>query len=216
MDGENEPPVLKQGETIPQHIKERWDSSALFRFPLNVIIPITSHSAFMNKMKQSFFNYRFSRRMNKNAKENYPARQEWSRKPTGSIKFADPAGDSERAIIAFYAELKKFDSLLTARNQLHSLYIQPHLAFRQVYRMNDVERALYNYYTATYNDPFNNTFKKMLYSGQQPLPQVVHVLDELHSLPQQVFVDYCHFTPGANEYIAQLIAEDILRGGNFN
>ncbi|MGB8194755.1 MAG: hypothetical protein WCF67_22670, partial [Chitinophagaceae bacterium] len=45
MDGENEPPVLSQNQSVEAYIKERWNKSSIFNFPLKLVIPITSHSA---------------------------------------------------------------------------------------------------------------------------------------------------------------------------
>ena len=210
MDGENEPPVLKE-QSAHEFIKERWRTNALFKFPLNAIITVTSHSAFINKMKQGLFDYKLSRRLKRNKQEHYPVRASWSSRQTGTLKFAAPDAGTEKAAQEFYRDLRQFDSVLTANHQPHLLYIQPHLAFRDTSRMNTTERALYNYYLTTYNDPFNNSFKQRLHSGKDSLPAAARTLAQLHTWSRPAFVDYCHFTREANEYVAQLIAMEILR-----
>lgn len=210
MDGENEPAVLKSGQTVEDHIRERWNESPIFDFPLNVVIPLTSHSAFINQLKQFLFHYRFANRLRENEKNNYPSRKKWSERPWGAIRFAPPAPDSERALKAFYEELRQFDSLLTANGHPHRLYIQPHLAFRDTARMNVMEKALFNYYAASYNDSTHNTFKRTIYNAANVLPPQARILSGLHDWDRQVFVDYCHFTLQANEHIAEIMANDIL------
>jgi hypothetical protein len=213
MDGENEPAVLLQGETPQSFIEKRWNESPLFNFPLNTIIAITSHSACATKLKQWAFGYRFSARLKKNERDSFPARKNWGNKPLGKLKFAMNDSANMPAVLAFMTELKQFDSLLTAKKQPHLLYIQPHLIFRDTSAMNLTERALYNYYTATYNDSLNNSFKRKLLTQYREYffsPNVQLML--IHNLPEQVFIDYCHFTAQANLIIAAFIATDILKG----
>ncbi|MGB8194572.1 MAG: hypothetical protein WCF67_21755, partial [Chitinophagaceae bacterium] len=140
-----------------------------------------------------------------------PARRRWAAQPPGVIKFADADARSEKALRIFYDELRQFDSLLTLRKQKHLLYIQPHLAFRDTSVMSLTERALYNYYTATYNDPFNNLFKRKILIETDSFPPNVKSLSALTSSREPVFVDYCHFTLQANKYIAATIADEILQ-----
>lgn len=209
MDGENEPPILKE-QSAHEFIKKRWSTTALFKFPLNIIIPVTSHSAFINKMKQALFHYKLSGRLKRNEREHYPARASWAGKPTGTLRFAGTDAGIEKALREFYRDVRQFDSILTANNQSHVLYIQPQLALRDTGMMNITERALYNYFISAYNDPYNNSFKQRLHSEKDSLPPSVHILNELHSWRQQAFVDYCHFTLQANEYVARVIADEIL------
>lgn len=213
MDGENEPPVLEPGQTPQSFIKKRWNESPLFDFPLNTIIAITSHSAFANKLKQWAFDIRFSGRLKKNEREDFPARKNWGNKPLGKLKFAANDNLVSPAVLAFMTTLKQFDSVLTARNQSHLLYIQPHIAFRNTGMMNLTEKALYNYYTATYNDALNNSFKRKLLTQYRDYFFSRNVsLMNLYNVNEQVFIDYCHFTERANFIIATYIATDILKG----
>jgi hypothetical protein len=212
MDGENEPPVLKSGETPEQFARNRWEKSPLFDFPLNTIIAITSHSALANKLKQWAFGYRLSTRLKNNERDSFPARKKWGSKPLGKLKFANTDSAIAPALLAFTYTLKQFDSLLTARKQPHLLYIQPHLAFRDTARMDFTERALYNYYAETYNDPLNNSFKRKLFTQFCDFsfsPDVTCM--DLHGMLTQVFIDYCHFSDSANLTIATYIAKDILK-----
>ena len=210
MDGENEPAALLPGQTAPDFIRQRWNESAIFDFPLNVIIPITSHSAAANYLKQRMFHSKFANRLRQNEEKNFPSRQAWSNAVLGTIRFAAPNADNERALTTFYAQLKQFDSLLTTNHHPHVLYIQPHLAFRDTTKLNKTEWALYNYYAAMYNDSVHNTFKRSVYNAPGALPANCRLLTSLHDWDQQLFVDYCHFTLQANEHIAEIMAQDIL------
>lgn len=214
MDGENEPPVLKRGETAEEFAHKRWKESPLFDFPLNTIIAITSHSAFANKLKQWAFDYRFSGRLKKNEREAYPARKNWSTKPFGMLKFATETPETQNATEAFWLQLKSFDSLLIVRQQPHMLYIQPHLSLRDTSLMNETEKALYNYFTSAYNDPHNNLLRRNVLAGNHSFSGTVQSLARLHKTKEQVFIDYCHFTPEANSIIAGIIAADILQREN--
>lgn len=210
MDGENEPAELAPGETVQEFTRKRWNESAVFDFPLNVIVPLTSHSAFINQLKQYSFDYRFSNRLARNKKADYPARKSWGNKPLGTVRFAAPNAGIQRAIEAFYATQAAFDSLLTANGHRHDLYIQPHLAFRDTAKMNLTERALFNYYTATYNDSLQNSFKRTILHTTKQLSLNSWWMTHLHQSSGQVFVDYCHFTRAANEHIAESFARSIL------
>ena len=210
MDGENEPAVLLPGESAQDYIRKRWEQTPVFHFPLNAVVPLTSHSAAINQMKQFLFHYRFANRLRKNKENNFPSRQTWGNKPLGKMRFAGVNAGNERALKIFFEQMAQFDSLLNANHHPHLLYIQPHLAFRDTAKMNVTERALYNYYAATYNDSVHNIFKKTVYESRGLLPQSSRLLTSLHDWDQQLFVDYCHFTLQANERIAEIIAGDIL------
>jgi lysophospholipase L1-like esterase len=211
MDGENEPALLKQGANIRDSIAQQWNKSPLFDFPLNTIIPITSHSAFVNKIKQLSFNISLSGRLKKNKKNNYPARRKWAGKQWGTLQYADSTAETKYAAQVFLNQLQQFDSLLATRKQQHLLYIQPHISLRDKQRMNETEKALYNYYTTSYNNPYNNLLRRMVHQRNLSSPNV-RSLDYVHRLNKQVFVDYCHFTADANWFIAFQIAADIATG----
>lgn len=210
MDGENEPAALKAGETPRTYVTDRWKENPVFKFPLNVVIPLTSHSAFINQVKQFLFHYRINNRLRQNEQDSFPARKRWAGEPLGTMQFAEAKADHQRALDVFYLQVAQFDSLLTANRHPHLLYIQPHIAFRDTARMNLTERALYNYYAATYNDPVHNAFKARIYKMPERLPASGRLMTGLHAWDQQLFVDYCHFTRQGNEYIAEMIAKDIL------
>ena len=195
MDGENEPAKLEPGQTVEAFIRKRWDSSALFKFPLNVIVPLTSHSAFLNKIKQLNFHVRHEKRMKNNIEQGFPARLKWLKAISVPLKYNDsiigPAIDS------FYKEFRAFDSLLKSKGQPHKLYVQPHLTLRDP--LTERERELLNYYTVNYNDPYQNSFKRKL---RTLFPQ--------NNIDAKEFVDYCHFTEETNKYIAHTIGAEIL------
>ena len=210
MDGENEPAVLLPGETPQDYTRRRWEETPVFRFPLNAVIPLTSHSAAINQLKQFLFHYRFANRLRRNDENNFPSRQTWGNKPFGEMRFAEASADNKRALKIFFEQMAQFDSLLNANHHPHLLYIQPHIAFRDTTKMNFTERALYNYYAASYNDSAHNIFKKTVYDSPGLLPQSARMLSNLHDWDQQLFVDYCHLTRQANEHIAEIITKDIL------
>lgn len=195
MDGENEPARLAPGQTVEAFIRNRWDSSALFKFPLNVIVPMTSHSAFLNKIKQVIFYWRHKGRTRDNIENNFPARQKWLKATPVPLKYNDSIIGA--AIDSFYVEFRAFDSLLKSKGQPHKLYIQPHLSLKDT--LTTQEKALFNYYSANYNDPYQNSFKRKL---RTLFPQ--------NNIDAKEFVDYCHFTEQTNKYIAQVIGAEIL------
>jgi hypothetical protein len=214
LDGENEPAELRPGQAVDAFIKQRWDSSALFKFPLRLIIPLTSHSAFLNKLKQASFHFGHKRRMNEAIENNFPAKSKWLRAPAAPLKFADADGVVDSAVDSFYAQLHRFDSLLTSRNVRHHLYVQPHLSLRDTAYMTKRELALYKYYTANYNDARHNSFKKKLFTTFDKHTRgesTVSYLKQFYQARQDVFIDYCHYTEETNKAIAQIIAAEILR-----
>jgi hypothetical protein len=197
LDGENEPAKLAPGQSVDAYIRERWNSSALFRFPLNVIVPMTSHSAFINKMKQLAFHLRHERRMKNNLEKDFPARAKWFQATAAPLKYND--SEVDKAVDSFNAQLRAFDSLLASKNQPHKLYVQSHLTLKDTLQMTPRELALYKYYTVNYNDPYQNSFKRKLRTRFSQC-----------YLPAKEFVDYCHFTEKTNELIAHTIGAEIL------
>lgn len=212
LDGENELPSLAPGTGVAQRIRQRWQESPLFDFPLNVIIPVTSHSAFVNKIKQGLFHAKLSARLARNKEQNFPARSRWL-SDARPLKFAQPDTGTGYAVQAFYAQLHGFDSLLSAKQQRHLLYLQPHLILRDTTKMTAAERALLHYYAASYNDPVNNTFKKRLHDSFNERATSPHLrtLAFINTWQEEAFVDYCHFTRRANEMIATVIGAEILK-----
>jgi len=92
------------------------------------------------------------------------------------------------------------------------LLIQPHLSLRDATVMNTTEKALFNYYCSSSNNPVFNSYYRKIYSLYDSLAKnksTIRLLQDMHSLKEQIFLDYCHFTPDANEYLASYIADII-------
>ena len=215
MDGQNNPPSLAKGETVLDFVKKDWQQNPIHKFPLKWILPLTSHSAFVNKLKQAIFHIKQNNRTKNNIASNYARAKFWFNSNSPALHFKGPDEGTDRAVNAFYDQLTEFDSLLSARNQKHLLLIQPHLIFRDELGMNNTEKALLHYYQQTYNDSTLNSYLfgirkqfAMKISGDTSSIQLINQTD---SMRHQVFVDYCHFTKEANIFIARNILQYILR-----
>ncbi len=214
MDGQNNPPVLSPGINVLDEVKKDWQQNPSRKFPINLVISLTSHSAFINAFKQFLFHNKQSARLTSNFKNNFPRREYWMKNNSPSLQFKKPDDSTGLAVELFYRQLLQFDSSLTARNQKHLLIVQPHLLFRDTATMNETEKALLNYYRFAYNNPSANTFLTQL---REEFPKKVgssntsvQLLKQTDTLGSQVFVDYCHFTSTANRFIAQHIMQYIL------
>ena len=214
MDGQNNPPVLSPGINVLDEVKKDWQQNPSRRFPINLVISLTSHSAFINTFKQFLFHNKQSARLTTNAKNKFPRREYWMKNNSPSLQFKKPDDSTGLAVELFYRQLLHFDSTLTARNQKHLLLVQPHLIFRATLLMNETEKALLNYYRYAYNNPSTNTFLKQLreeFSNKiRSHHTSVQLLSQADTLRSQVFVDYCHFTITANQFIAHHIMQHIM------
>jgi hypothetical protein len=214
MDGQNNPPVLSPGINVLDEVKKDWQNNPSRKFPINLVISLTSHSAFINAFKQFLFHNKQSARLTTNAKNNFPRREYWMKNNSPSLQFKKPDDSTGLAVELFYRQLLQFDSTLTARNQKHLLLVQPHLIFRATLLMNETEKALLNYYRNAYNNPSANTFLKQLreeFSNKiRSHHTSVQLLNQADTLRTQVFVDYCHFTITANQFIAHHIMQHII------
>jgi hypothetical protein len=214
LDGQNEPPALSPGQPVKEYLKQDWDSSNIFKFPLNIALPVTSHSAFAAKIKFMLFTGKLRSRIQFNEEKDYPRRKFWLRATNArAIEYTPFSENIGRAVDSFYTVLRQFDSVLTQKKQDHLLLIQPHLSLRDTGFMHETERALYNYYANATDRAQQNTYLRELFSAYDKYARAgmpVRSLNDMHTLKTRVFVDYCHFTREANEYVARQIAAYIF------
>ena len=217
MDGCNEPATLKENESVQDLQKADWDNSPQFHFPLNFIIGLTSHSAFINALKQKLFHIKQDYRLSSNRKNNYPVRQKWLHATAPPVQFAQSHKNILLAVDSFLNTLRQYDSVLTENNEKHLFLIQPHLCLRDTSNLSAEEMALSHYYRAAYNDSSKNTFMKLLhqaFSSNLQMHKNIVSMDVLHHWKESVFVDYCHFKKSVNQKIAVEISRYILSNGN--
>jgi len=209
MDGQNEPVSLNFHQTTMKLVQKGWKENPVFHFPLNTLIRLSSHSAFVYELKQLWFNHRRSTRIDNIEDNQHEERAKWSKGNLGPIEVAENK-DVDRAIDTFFRQLIVFDSILNSTNQPHKLYVQPHLIYRGF--MNDAEKPLMNYYLYSRNDSLANGFffglKDRFSQTFAKGSSIEMIIADTLSFP--VFVDYCHLTNQANRYLAQKMATDIL------
>ena len=215
MDGQNNPPSLAADETVLDFVRKDWQQNPAHKFPMKWILPLTRHSAFVNKLKQTIFHFKQQNRTQKNIDANYPRAEFWLNYSSPALHFKNIDDGTNRAVNSFYDQLIRFDSVLNVRNQNHLLLIQPHLIFRDEKLMNKTEKALLHYYRQAYNDSatncylqeIRNRFKTKVPNGDS----TIQLMDPFDHISQQVFVDYCHFTREANQLIAENLMQYILK-----
>lgn len=214
LDGQNNPPVLTDGQSVLSIVKKDWESNPTKKFPLTWIIPLTSHSAFVNSLKQFVFHRKSENRIEKAVSEGFPERLKWMQKPALVVQTDTVSTGVQKAVDNYYREWIGYDDMLTAKKVKHLLLLQPHILFRNQQQLDSTERALYCYYTHEWNQANKNGFLLKLRSqfiekaaGHSHLA----ILNQLDSLQQQVFVDYCHFTRSTNQYVASLLCDSILK-----
>lgn len=212
LDGNNEPVFTSEDSSVWNLISRDWKDNQTFKFPLKYVIPFTSHSAFINQIKQSLYHFKLSRRIKKNKETDFPAKLKWSAVKDQSLLYATDSFFAQKMTDTFYYYLNKFDTILSNANQHHLLLIQPHLSLRDATVMNTTEKALFNYYCYSSNNPVFNSYYRKIYSLYDSLAKnksTIQLLQDMHSLKEQIFLDYCHLTPDANEYLASYIADII-------
>ncbi len=218
MDGCNEPAVLKGSESVRSIQQQDWEGSPQFHFPLNLIMFLTSHSAFINALKQGLFHARQSWRMESNRQKLYPERQKWRNAAVEPMRFSEINQGIQSAVDSFTLTLLRYDSLLFKQGVNHLLLVQPHMSLRDTTGLDDEETAVNRYYRAAFNYADMNVFMKLLhqqFGKQQGVKNNILSMDAVHHWKENVFVDYCHFTNAANKRIAAEISRYIVSSGKI-
>lgn len=214
LDGQNNPPTLTDSQSVLSIVKKDWETNPTKKFPLTWIIPLTSHSAFVNSLKQFVFHRKANNRIEKAVSDHFPERLKWLQKPALPLNTDTVSPGVVKAVDNYYKEWIGYDSMLTARNQKHLLLLQPHLLFRNQSILDSAERALYSYYSNEWNQADKNGFLLKLRNSfnKKALGHPnLSILNEVDSLKQQVFVDYCHFTKSTNQFVASVLCDRILK-----
>ncbi len=218
LDGQNEPPVLKENQTTFEYIRDDWNTRPTGKFPLNWIIPLTQHSAFAYQIKQQAYHRKSQARAFRNEKEDYPRKQYWLKQKKGEITFTPSDAGTERAVQAYFESLQRFRNLLIEKKQKGLLLLQPHLIFRKTEYADSTEKALWNYYCAAYNNPRTNQFLWAQREGWEKInwqqDSILLNLRHFDSSRIPVFTDYCHFTPEMNKQLASYLAERVIAQRN--
>ncbi|MGZ3923608.1 MAG: hypothetical protein ACXVBJ_07540 [Flavisolibacter sp.] len=215
MDGVNEPTDLPDDGSVRDHIDSNWKSFPQFHFPINVIIPITTHSALVNAMKQKLFHAKLDFRLKKANKNGFPTRKKWARFASPAPRFANLTTSLGSAIDSFNTWINRYDSTLNSRRVKHLFLIQPYLNFRDSSLFGEAEKALFHYYNAEYQKPSLHTFLDSLYKqfSHAHYTSPIFPMTSVDHWPEWVFVDYCHFTDAATRKIADEICRYILSNG---
>jgi hypothetical protein len=217
MDGVNDPVSLPEGETSPQWSMREWQSRPQFGYPLRLVIPLTSHSALVNYVKQKIFDIRETGRYEKALRAGFPERKKWAATGAPEIKYAETDAGIERGIDNFIFWINDYDSTLSARGTKHLLLIQPYMSFRDTTNLSTEERALNHYYRSEFADSAKHTFFRSIYA-QFPAADSLHSnivsMGSVHHWHGWVFVDYCHFTNEALKRISEEIYNYIVSDGN--
>jgi lysophospholipase L1-like esterase len=217
MDGVNDPSSLKEGQSMMNIIKDNWNQSPQFSYPLKQIIFLTRHSSLLNAIKQMLFHIKQNIRQQKAIKNNFPARIKWLHSTAPPLRFAVLSDDIKRGVASFSLCLLAYDSALNARHQNHLLLIQPQMCFRDTTQLGDIEKAVNHYYRATFQDSIKQAYLKGIYdrfSAKDSLHKNIVEMKAVHSWPGWVFVDYCHFSDEATKKIAQEIYNYIISDGH--
>jgi hypothetical protein len=215
MDGVNDPAMLKNNETTLKNCTDEWYKNPQFHYPLKLIIPLTSHSALLNAVKQKLFHLKADYKLRKARNNDFPIRKYWANAKVPLLKYVPLSDDILRGANSFKNWILKYDSTLTVKGQKHLLLIQPHMCFRDTSMLGFTEKAVNKYYRSAYQDEYKHTFLKSIchFFSENNLYKNIVVMNSVHYWPGWVFVDYCHFTKEAEERIAAEIFNYISSDG---
>jgi hypothetical protein len=217
MDGVNEPAELEEHENMQSYNIKQWAAKPADRYPLNLIIPITQHSAFLNLLKQKLFYIKQNARISGNKINNFPEREFWLKQSADTIQPIVTGKKVNKVLTIFLSELLAFEQTLKQDGKNYLLLVQPHLAFREENRFSTEEKALNNYYRTEHNDNAKFTFLKMAYDTVNAWSDEnyhIQTMTGINKWQGWTFVDYCHFTSQANKRIAAELNTFIASGGN--
>jgi hypothetical protein len=219
MDGVNECDTLEAADAEAERAYSRayWASMPFHRFPLNWIVPITQHSAFLNLLKQEFYQVKMRARVRKNEGGGFALRHFWASREELLLLTALSDLRVLRSTNAFLREEREFAGLLEREGKHYLLLVQPYLAFRKTSVLGQEEMALNHYLRENMNDRYKHAFlREVNYSVEQIGDSLhIHAMSGVEKWPGWVFVDYCHFTTTANERIAGELAEYIASDGKM-
>lgn len=214
LDGQNDPPALNKGETSLQYIKKDWEDRPSNHFPASWLVFLTQRSAMVYQLKQQFYHWRTTNKKRRNAEKNFPRREFWARQPIDTFSVSQHLERVDQAVDSYFKTLNEFAEYLNKNNQSFVLMLQPHLIFRDSTVTGTGERAVLSYFSHYNNDSIKNGFllqQRKTWKERFPTNDGNFLLvDTADRLGEEVFVDYCHFTPSMNKFMARFIGEKIL------
>lgn len=218
MDGVNECDTLDGDgeENEKEYSRKYWATFPFQASPLKYIIPITQHSALFSLLKQELYYLRLGMRMKKNEAKGFPERKAWADQVTVPLSFVENDKRVAMSSSAFLKEISAFETRLKQDGKKYLFLAQPYLAFRDSSQLTSEERALNNYLRKVEYDKYKLTFLRKVYDTIDVISKSdVHIQNMTGPLkwPGWTFVDYCHFTRGANEKIAYELANFIISDG---
>jgi len=216
MDAQNDPSTISPGENTKDMIKQEWELNPQFHYPLKLIIPLTSNSAFINAIKQYLFQAKQNSRLQIAKNNNFPLRHKWAYIYAPPIKIDSLSNNIKRAVDTFSMWLLKYDSTLNSCKQKHLLLLQPHMFLRDTGNLSEVEKAVNHYYRVSYQDSKQHAFLNEVYkrfSVSDSLHKNIVSMTAVDHWPEWIFVDYCHFSDEATLKIAKEIYIYIMSDG---
>lgn len=209
LDGVNEPKSLKKGSTVREYLINDWKNDPANKAPITYYTAVTRRSAFLNSVKKNLF---FSR-LNWRRANNQTIQKKWLNTHPLPLKYGTSDKDADNAVDSFFVTLENFRSLLIHDNQKHLLLIQPHLSLRNPRKIQELEKAVYSYYSTLDNYIPTNYYYQTVYEKARrkyPSDSSIFLMDWVHESKDWAFVDYCHFTAEMNQKIAEQIGKYII------
>jgi hypothetical protein len=217
LDGVNEPLMGQPGTSLRSYIESSWKDYPIFKSPVKYIIPVTRRSAFINAIKQSLFEAKMDKRLDKAKDKNYPARIKWLSANAGQLIYDTASPVIAASVDTFFYYMNAFDRELIQDKVPHLLFVQPHLAMRDTIKSSGTEKALFNYFKSTsHNNAAANGYIKQIHARALELDTAgsIQSLSFMHSNTFETFVDYCHFSDEAIKQLSIFFADRIVSQHN--
>ena len=209
MDGVNEPTAFSNTDSIENYLMNYWQQVPVNDKKIQWQFFLMSHSAFCYKVLKEVYDYKQQKR--RETLDKKKIQHKWNFVQPKEIDFIDKLHQQNIiAVSTFLKEERMFHDYLESVQQKHILFVQPYLAFRDPSSLRDKEKVTHNYFTHIENDKYKNSFFKAIYDSIRFSKVPIHSLDTIHKEKSQMFVDYCHLTPRANQIIAEIFAEKII------
>lgn len=206
MDGQNDPGYLPAGST-PRNISEGY-----WKNFLNSKHPFIEQLEWMKRSALIFCVLRGKYNVSESLKEE-PNREaiikRWNAFQ-GERTFLKDSNLVHKGVALFQQSIEAQSEWLEQKGIKHLHFIQPHLSLRDKEKMAPLERTVYNYYGSLQRDTLS-TFMREIHQLKWKSSKIL-ALPEVHKLPFWVFVDYCHLTKEANQYLAHRMFQLISTG----
>jgi len=208
LDGYNEPVALGQGETVRDILQRRWSRHVVNRPQFRLARWMMRHSALVFLCGETVFFRSGLIRTGLNSRRDPDLVRHWMHQSAGPTDKCEQ--ETIEAQQVYLSTMWRFHEELERRGIGHLLLFQPYLGERDPAKLEPNELALYHYFRTVENrcqTEFITSLREAIDAMDEPW---VWSLEPVHDADGWMFLDACHLTAHANDWIARALASRII------